>query len=311
MKNSPKNSPAPSPESFFNMFLLYPFPVSQKRSSIISRAAFTGLLLIGLLAPQRALACAGCAVGVDAGALAGSSASGVAGKTLVGGAEKSSLIFASMWSRMLWMMATDRDPEVQQLQQKLGQTRTLMMLGYGSVLSMGLAQSITSLAQTSQHNHDDGMHHEDHDAASHSESIAPSVMGVIGTGTSLLTFGISGFRTRQLNRQLEKRLVVLKAQTDEAIRQVKQGHGGEPWVHAELVHLVGDEAAHEFLAMMGQDIEHGEMVQHEEPSKQAHKQAQQTTPENLSSQNLSSQNFSQISLKNLPEPVAPTLAISR
>jgi hypothetical protein len=228
--------------------------------SLIVRTFFAGLLITGLVSPQIAIACSGCSTGMGGGGSVLAATTAVASSKAKSASSAQGLVFKSMWSRLLWMLAVDQDEEVQMLQRKLGRTQGLMQLGFGSVTAIALAQSITTLSQSR------GGHLEvKEDDHGHSavdlpkDNIAPNVLGVVGSAVSVLTLGATSLHMRHLNKKLDARLAVLKTQTDEIVRQLKR-EGDCPLVHSQLVQLVGDEAAHEFLAMMGQDAAHDPLV---------------------------------------------------
>ncbi|MEB3207255.1 MAG: hypothetical protein VKK59_07945, partial [Vampirovibrionales bacterium] len=206
-------------------------------------------------------ACSGCSTGMGGGGSVLAATTAVASSKSKSASGAQGLIFKSMWSRLLWMLAVDQDEEVQILQRKLGRTQGLMQLGFGSVTAIALAQSITTLSQPQGGHLEVEQDDHGHLAADlPKDNIAPNVLGVVGSAVSVLTLGATSLHMRHLNKKLDARLAVLKTQTDEIVRQLKR-EGDCPLLHSQLVELVGDEAAHEFLAMMGQEAAHEPRVQ--------------------------------------------------
>lgn len=156
----------------------------------------------------------------------------------------------SLWGNMLLSMAYRRDAELKRVVKKMGLSNNLFLASIAGVSGLGLAQSITGLATLNQHDTGGG-HHENEEGGhggGHKESLAPSVMGLVGSGATLLSIGAHVFFEHRYKKQIKARQQVINHQVLHILEDLEGGINHE-LVQPKLVTLVGERASGEFLQL--------------------------------------------------------------
>lgn len=160
----------------------------------------------------------------------------------------------SLWGNLLLSMAYRRDAELKKLVKRMGVSNNLFLASIAGVSGLGLAQSITGLATLnnheaagSQHSHG-GHEHDSSGAASHQESLAPSVMGVIGSGVTLATIGAHVYFEHRYKKKIKTRQQLINHEILQILNELEGGTNFE-LVQPKLNSLVGERASREFLQL--------------------------------------------------------------
>lgn len=161
----------------------------------------------------------------------------------------------SLWGNLLLSMAYRRDAELQKLVKRMGVSNNLFLASIAGVSGLGLAQSITGLATLNNHQasgsqHSHGGHGHDHSsgATSHQESLAPSIMGVIGSGATLMTIGAHVYFEHRYKKKIKTRQQAINHEILQILNALEGGTNFE-LVQPKLTSLVGERASREFLQL--------------------------------------------------------------
>ncbi|WP_373531058.1 hypothetical protein [Vampirovibrio sp.] len=157
----------------------------------------------------------------------------------------------SLWGNLLLSMAYRRDESLKGLVKKMGVSNNLFLASIAGVSGLGLAQSITGLATLNQHKAG-GAHHEEGEhvggGGGHRESLAPSVMGLVGSGATLVSIGAHVFFEHRYKKQIKARQLVINHQVLHILEDLENGTNQE-LVQPQLASLVGPRATGEFLQL--------------------------------------------------------------
>jgi len=155
----------------------------------------------------------------------------------------------SLWGNLLLSMAYRRDEQLKGLVKKMGLSNNLFLASIAGVSGLGLAQSITGLATLNQYEVGE-VHHEDggHGGGGHRESLAPSVMGLVGSGATLLSIGAHVFLEHRYKKQIKTRQRVINHEVLHILEDLESGINQE-LVQPRLVALVGARASGEFFQL--------------------------------------------------------------
>lgn len=109
---------------------------------------------------------------------------------------------------------------------------------------MGLAQSVTGLATL---NRAESVGDAEH-GGGHRESKGATIMGVVGSGVTLLSIGTHVYLEHRYKKQIKARQQIINHQVLHVLEDLESGVNQE-LVQPKLVSLVGERATGEFLQL--------------------------------------------------------------
>ncbi|WP_303673727.1 hypothetical protein [Vampirovibrio chlorellavorus] len=151
----------------------------------------------------------------------------------------------SLWGNLLLSMAYRRDAELKHLVKKMGVSNNLFLASIAGVSGLGLAQSVTGLATLYRA---EGGSHDEHGGSGHRESKGASIMGVVGSGVTLLSIGTHVYLEHRYKKQIKARQQIINHQVLHVLEDLESGVNTE-LVQPQLVSLVGGRATGEFLQL--------------------------------------------------------------
>ncbi len=151
----------------------------------------------------------------------------------------------SLWGNLLLSMAYRRDAELKHLVKKMGVSNNLFLASIAGVSGLGLAQSVTGLATL---NRAESLGDEAHGGGGHRESKGASIMGVVGSGVTLLSIGTHVYLEHRYKKQIKARQQIINHQVLHVLEALESG-GNTELVQPQLVSLVGGRATGEFLQL--------------------------------------------------------------
>lgn len=158
-------------------------------------------------------------------------------------------VMDSLWGSMIAGIAYRRDPEMQRLVKRAGRSNTLFLLSVASISGLSLAQNITGLAtlnaSNSQAHGEEGEEHE-HGGGGHHDSIAPSVMGLVGSGLTLGSIGAHAYFGHRYQKRIEQRRQMINARVLHVLDALEAGPMTDS-LQTELIGLIGERASREFM----------------------------------------------------------------
>ena len=153
----------------------------------------------------------------------------------------------SLWGSMIAGIAYRRDPEIQRLVKRAGRSNTLFLFSVASISGLSMAQNITGLATLNapdSHSHgEEGEHGGD---ASHHDSIAPSIMGLVGSGLTLGSIGAHAYFGHRYQKRIEQRRQAINARVLHVLDALEAGPMTDS-LQTELIGLIGARASREFM----------------------------------------------------------------
>ncbi len=155
----------------------------------------------------------------------------------------------SLWGSMIAGIAYRRDPEMQRLVKRAGRSNTLFLLSVASISGLSLAQNITGLATLNASNsqaHGEGGEEHEHGGGGHHDSIAPSVMGLVGSGLTLGSIGAHAYFGHRYQKRIEQRRQVINARVLHVLDALEAGSMTDS-LQTELIGLIGERASREFM----------------------------------------------------------------
>ncbi len=150
----------------------------------------------------------------------------------------------SLWGNLILSMAYRRDAELKHLVKKMGVSNNLFLASIAGVSGLGLAQSVTGLATL---NRAESGGDEEH-GGGHRESKGASIMGVVGSGVTLLSIGTHVYLEHRYKKQIKARQQIINHQVLHVLEELESGVNQE-LVQPKLVSLVGERATGEFLQL--------------------------------------------------------------
>jgi hypothetical protein len=212
-------------------------------------AVFTLACLVGvsLALPQSAMASCH---GGEASSSGAAAAVGSGAVLAVDLKTPRTVLTDSLWGNLLLSMAYQRDAEVQKYVKRLGRVNTLTFLSIAGISGLGLAQSIVSLSSLKGSETLPVMGHDDGDSHVHTnaQSRVPATLGVIGSGTTVLTLGIKAILDGYYSKRLSARQALIQNQMTHILDQFEAGDIS-PETKTQLTQLVGQRATKEFLQL--------------------------------------------------------------
>jgi hypothetical protein len=172
----------------------------------------------------------------------------------------------SLWGNLILQMAYARDRELGRSAKKLKITDNLTLASIYGISGVSLAQSITSLSliggghgsensfghASAEGSEGSGSEHGSEGGSGHSassegsgDSPAPSILGLVASGSTLLSLGLRFYFGRRYSKQIKRRQQAVKAKVEAILARLEKGESPEQ-LRAELVPLIGDRATKEF-----------------------------------------------------------------
>src|SRR5262249_36980180 len=145
---------------------------------------------------------------------------------------------------MIAGIAYRRDPEMQRLLKRAGRSNTLFLLSVASISGLSMAQNITGLATLNAP--DSHSHGEEGEHGDHHDSIAPSVMGLVGSGLTLGSIGAHAYLGHRYHKQIEQRRKLINARVLHVLDTLDAGPMTDD-LQTELISLIGERASREFM----------------------------------------------------------------
>lgn len=158
----------------------------------------------------------------------------------------------SLWGNLLLQMACSRDKQLKSSAKKLKLTENLTLAGVYGISGLSLAQSIAGLATLNPTASEPAPHeHGEHEAAhSHSEgsvkqSSVPGILGLVSSGSTLVTLGARFYYGRKYGKQISRRQKELVHKVEHLLSELESGTDVES-LHEDFSALVGERATREF-----------------------------------------------------------------
>ena len=138
-------------------------------------------------------------------------------------------VSTSLWGNLLLNMAYQQDTQLQKWMKTMGRVDNFTLLSVAAISSLGVAQSIDTLATLQQDPH----------------PVHPVVLGLVGTGTSIGSLAVRLAVNHHYSKLIAKRQSMIQDQIRGILAQLKEGI---PFAHIQdaLSSLVGTEATQEF-----------------------------------------------------------------
>jgi hypothetical protein len=138
----------------------------------------------------------------------------------------------SLWGNMILSMAIQQDAQVQKIGKKLGRMSGLLFSSVGVISALSLAQGIDGIVTLQDEPH----------------PYHPSILGIVGSSLSVLSVGTQAAMGHHYKKQLLSREDELAHEVEHLLADLKS-EGINEHVTGELIHLIGEEASSEFLAL--------------------------------------------------------------
>jgi len=170
----------------------------------------------------------------------------------------------SLWGNLILQMAYARDRELRGSIKKLKITDNLTLASIYGISGVSLAQSITSLSliggghgsensiRTAEGSEGSGSEHGSEGESGHGassegggDSPAPSILGPVASGSTLLALGLRFYFGRRYSKQMKRRQQAVKAKVEAILARLEKGESPEQ-LRGELVPLIGERATKEF-----------------------------------------------------------------
>jgi len=143
--------------------------------------------------------------------------------------KKGDVASKSLWGSLILSMAYQQDTELRSMIKKLNGVDIFTLTSVTLLSGLSLAQGIETLRTLQDDPH----------------PIHPPVMGIIASGTSLVTLLTRGVLTHHYSQKIHARQLAIKAQVDEVLSQLKSGVAFST-IQPTLATLIGEEATAEF-----------------------------------------------------------------